>query len=49
MDASGKIVRQSAAVSTSPYQYDVSDLKAGIYVLRLTGSQEVQLIRFVKQ
>ena len=46
IDASGRTVRQLSLTSSN--QYNVSDLRQGVYVLRLVNDKEVVVARFIK-
>lgn len=46
IDAGGKIVRQLSPVVSN--QYNVRELKQGVYILRLLNDKEVKMVRFIK-
>jgi hypothetical protein len=48
MDLSGKIILTDASSDASTTEVDVSNLKKGVYLLKLTGSKNNKVIQFIK-
>ncbi len=48
-DVGGNVLLSTTVTSSATYNYNVSRLKAGQYVLRVQSTEQVQSVRFVKE